>query len=167
MIDSNERFLMRKIINPFTGIEGYNCFACSPNNDHGLRMEFFEDGNDVAAIWEPDGHFQGYGKILHGGIQATLMDEIASWYIYVKRNTAGVTSAIDVRYIKPVYTDRGAIEIRARLKEIRQNIMVISAELKDKSGFVCTVAAVTYFTYPEKTARTRLHYPGRDAFFEK
>ncbi len=158
---------MRKIINPFTGISGYNCFGCSPFNEHGMKMEFFEDGDEVAAVWDPSDHFQGYGKILHGGIQATLMDELASWYIYVKMNTAGVTAGIDVKYVKPVRTDKGPIEIRSILKETRKNIMLISTELKDNSGILCAKAVVSYYTYPEKIARAKLHYPGRDAFFEK
>lgn len=158
---------MRKIINPFTEINGYNCFGCSPDNSYGLRMDFFEDGDEVCAVWQPLEHFQGYGKILHGGIQATLMDELASWYIYVKKNTAGVTSRIDVKYIKPVYINKGRIEIRSKLKDITGNLMVIYAELKDGSGELCSSSDVTYFTYPEKAARARLYYPGRDAFFEK
>ena len=44
--------------------------------------------------------------------------------------------------------------------------MMISAELKDSDGKVCSKAVISYFTYPEKVARAKLYYPGRDAFFE-
>lgn len=47
---------MKKIINPYLGIsekEGYNCFACAPNNEHGLHMEFYEDEDDVVCYWNP------------------------------------------------------------------------------------------------------------------
>jgi uncharacterized protein (TIGR00369 family) len=157
---------MRKIINPFKGLDGYNCFGCSPGNEFGLRMEFFEDGEEVASIWDPEDYYQGYGNLLHGGVQAALLDEIASWYIFARMNTAGVTSGIEIKYIKPVFMDRGPFEIRSRLKEIRDNIIIISAELKDNSGQICSGAAVTYFTYPDKIARRKLRYPGMDAFFE-
>ena len=36
---------MKKIINPWKGMKGYNCFGCAPNNDAGVKMEFYEDGN--------------------------------------------------------------------------------------------------------------------------
>ena len=28
---------MKKIINPWKGLEGYNCFGCAPNNEAGVR----------------------------------------------------------------------------------------------------------------------------------
>ena len=63
---------MRKIKNPYTDLEGYNCFGCSPNNPIGLNMEFYEDGEYVISDWEPKKHLTGYGNILHGGIQSTF-----------------------------------------------------------------------------------------------
>ena len=29
---------MKKIINPWKGMEGYNCFGCAPNNEAGVKM---------------------------------------------------------------------------------------------------------------------------------
>lgn len=50
---------MKKIINPWKGMKGYNCFGCAPNNDAGVKMEFYEDGNEVISIWKPQPQFQG------------------------------------------------------------------------------------------------------------
>ena len=33
---------MKKIINPWKGLEGYNCFGCASNNEAGLKMEFYD-----------------------------------------------------------------------------------------------------------------------------
>ena len=44
---------MKKIINPWEGLDGYMCFGCAPNNPLGLHMEFFEDGDDIVAFWKP------------------------------------------------------------------------------------------------------------------
>ena len=68
---------MRDIRNPFLNRPGYGCFGCSPNNEQGLRMSFAEEGEEIICSWEPDPRFAGYGGIIHGGIQATLHDEIA------------------------------------------------------------------------------------------
>ena len=40
---------MKKIINPWKGMEGYNCFGCAPNNEAGVKMEFYEDGDEVIS----------------------------------------------------------------------------------------------------------------------
>jgi len=63
---------------------GYQCFGCAPHNHNGLQMSFAEDGEYVVSEWEPKDYFQGYYNVLHGGIQATLMDEIASWLVQIK-----------------------------------------------------------------------------------
>ena len=46
-----EEYDMKKIINPWKDREGYNCFGCSPDNEAGVRMEFYEDGDEVVSIW--------------------------------------------------------------------------------------------------------------------
>ena len=83
---------MKKIINPWKGLEGYNCFGCASNNEAGLKMEFYEDGDEVVSIWKPRPEYQGWIDTLHGGIQAVLMDEICAWVILRKLQTTGVTS---------------------------------------------------------------------------
>ena len=95
---------MRKIRNPWLGKEGYDCFGCSPDNPIGLKMEFYEDGEDIVCYWKPSEHYQGWVESLHGGIQATLMDECAAWVVSRKLQTTGVTSKLDISYRKPVYT---------------------------------------------------------------
>lgn len=44
---------MKKIINPWKGLEGYNCFGCASCNEAGLKVEFYEDGDEVVSIWKP------------------------------------------------------------------------------------------------------------------
>lgn len=51
---------MKKIINPWKGLEGYNCFGCASNNEAGLKMEFYEDGDEVVSIWKPRPEYQGW-----------------------------------------------------------------------------------------------------------
>lgn len=69
---------MKKLNNPFVDRADYYCFGCSPKNDIGLKMEFYEDGEYIKSYWKPDMRYQGYKNILHGGVQTLLMDEIAS-----------------------------------------------------------------------------------------
>ena len=56
---------MKKIINPWKDMEGYNCFGCSPDNEAGVRMEFYEDGDEVVSIWKPRPEYQGWLNTLH------------------------------------------------------------------------------------------------------
>ncbi len=156
---------MRKLRNPFVKLEGYNCFGCSPDNQSGLRLSFTEEGDELVSRWTPIPGFQGYMNVLHGGIQATLLDEIASWVVYVKLGVAGVTSTLNVRYLKPVYADKGELTIRARLKGQRRNLADIEAKLFDSDQMLCAEAVVTYFTYSSAKSRSSLYYPSREDFY--
>lgn len=156
---------MKKITNPFVGKENYNCFGCCPDNKSGLQMEFIDLGNQVICDWEPKDHLQGYINVLHGGIQATLMDEIASWYVYTKLETGGVTSKISVRYKKPVYTNRGKIKITAELKAINKNLADITTQIFDSDGKLCSEGEIQYFILPKEQAKEKLNYPGVEKFY--
>ncbi|TFG64635.1 MAG: PaaI family thioesterase [Spirochaetales bacterium] len=156
---------MRKLNNPFTGLEGYYCFGCSPGNSQGLRMEFFEDGESVICKWLPSNHFQGYSRVLHGGIQSTLLDEIASWVVFVKLKTSGVTTRLSVEFLHTVSTDSGEITLRSCLQDVKGRVAGIYSELADSGGRICSKARVEYTIFPEKLARKKLFYPGLEAFY--
>ena len=123
---------MRKIHNPFSQREGYHCFGCSLDHLSGLQMSFYEEGDEIISTWEPKSQFEGYFGVLHGGIQATIMDEIGSWVVYVKVKVAGVTSSMNVRYHKPVYMAGGAITIRSKILRMRRNLADIQVGIYNK-----------------------------------
>ncbi|MCU0457602.1 MAG: PaaI family thioesterase [Bacteroidales bacterium] len=156
---------IRRIRNPFDADQNM-CFGCGPRNPVGLKLTFDEDGEKLLARWEPDPNFQGYINVLHGGIIATLLDEVGAWCIYIKACTSGVTSSMTVRYLKPVHISKGMITIEARMLEKKEKNAIIGAVLYDGEGKLCAEADLDYFIYPEKIARGRYHYPGKEAFYE-
>lgn len=156
---------MKKIVNPYAGKDDYNCFGCSPENHSGLKMNFIEEGDEIVSYWTPNRQFEGFHNVLHGGIQATLMDEIASWVVFVKLKTGGFTANLNVRYISTVMIDKGDITLRASLKEMEKNIAHISVSLYDGNGTLCSEAVASYFTLPEKIAAAKLRYPGIESFY--
>lgn len=150
---------MKKIINPYAGTSeglGYNCFACAPSNPHGLKMEFYEDGDDVVSFWTPTKDFQGWLDTLHGGIQATLIDETGGWYISRKYQTSAMTTNLNVKYKRPVPIEE-KIEIRARLKEQKRSFVIMEITLSS-NGEICSVAEVTYYKFPRDVAEEKFHF---------
>ena len=45
---------MKKIVNPWLGMDGYFCFGCAPDNEAGVKMEFYEDGDEVGCFWHAE-----------------------------------------------------------------------------------------------------------------
>jgi len=157
---------MRKIINPYIHLEGFECFGCSPKNDVGFQLQFFEDDEFVTAKCKPKNYLSGYKNVLHGGIQTTLLDEIASWVVYVKAETAGVTSDLNIRFIKPVFTTDTELTIRARILERNKRVVTILGELFNSDDVLCAEAKINYVVYDPEFAKKKLFYPGIEAFFE-
>jgi len=156
---------MRKINNPYNKLEGHLCFACSDKNPLGLKMEFYEDGEYLISKWKAEKHYQGFHNILHGGIQATLMDEVGAWFVQIKIKTSGVTSSMNTKYIQPVPSD-GEILLKASLKSKRRNIIEVHVELFTEGGSICSTSDIKYYTFPQDLAKKKLFYPEYSEFFK-
>jgi uncharacterized protein (TIGR00369 family) len=151
---------MKLVENPFANTEGYNCFGCSPDNPIGLRLNFHEEGDEILTEWQPSKDYQGYKGILHGGIQATLMDEIASWVVFAKLKKVGFTSRLNVRYRKSVSVNEGPVSLKAKVVSERHRLVEIEITLADKNGTICAEATAQYFTYNHKESGHTPYFPG-------
>ena len=134
-------------------MEGYNCFGCCPDNPIGLKMRFYEDGKDVVCLWRPQELYQSWKNTLHGGVQAALIDEIASWVVFRKFQTSGVTSNMEVQYKKPVALNQSHITLRARVVRQRRQVIDIEVELFNAEGELCSKGLCIYFLMPKERAR--------------
>ena len=156
----------RKMYNAYADSEGYNCFGCSPTNPYGLKCKFVDEGEYITCHWVPSENYQGFFHVLHGGIQATLIDEIASWAIFSHEKTAGVTTEMQVKYRRPVRTDQGEIWLRAKVTEVARRLVTAHVELFNEKNELATEADVVYMIYPEELARKKLDWPGAEAFYK-
>ena len=151
---------MKKILNPWKGIDGYMCFACSPDNPVGLHMEFYEDKDDIVSFWKPTNYMQGWLNTLHGGIQTVLMDELGAWILVRKLQTVGVTSRLEAKYIKSISTNEPQITIRGRFIERKRNAVFIETEIYNAQNELCTTAKLVYFTAPPERAAKEFFFSG-------
>jgi acyl-coenzyme A thioesterase PaaI-like protein len=83
------------------------CFICGIENPVGLKLKIYEiePGVIESTFTAPD-HFQGYPGVLHGGIVATILDEISG-----RAHMGGAdnprfmfTAKLEVKYRKNVPT---------------------------------------------------------------
>ena len=157
---------VRKIQNPYasSGRESYQCFGCSPNNPIGLQMEFWTEGEVVIAKWMPRKSLEGFMDLLHGGIQATLLDEIASWAVQTVCKTVGVTVSMVISYRSPVRISAGEVSLRATIKESGTRMAIVETELIGNDGKPCASAVVKYFLFNPEKASKEYFYPGADSF---
>jgi uncharacterized protein (TIGR00369 family) len=85
------------------------CFLCGLQNPVGLKLAFYEDaeaGQVRAKCSVPD-EFQGYPGIVHGGIVAAILDEIAGRAVMLDGSDENMmaTLRLTVRYRHPTPTE--------------------------------------------------------------
>lgn len=154
----------QRIPNPYDGHDEYHCFGCDPHSPVGLRLTFFRDGDVLRSRWTPRAELEGYPGVIHGGIQATLADEIGGWYIHVVRGTAGMTRHLSVTYHTPADTADAPFVLEARETEGTEKRAVIEVELRGASGTLFSTTRCEYAVFSEAVAMKRLHFPGSAAF---
>ena len=144
---------MRKLTNPWETLSEYHCFGCAPHNSAGVKMEFYENGDEIVSIWKPQPQFQGWLNTLHGGIQSVLLDEICAWVVLYQLQTTGVTSKMETRFRKAVSTQDKYLILKASIVEQRRNLITINALLYNQAGVICTEATCTYFTFSKEKSK--------------
>ena len=75
-----------------------------------------------------------------------------------KLQTTGVTSKMETRYRKSINTNDSHVVLKAHIKEVKRNIVLIEARLYNKNGELCTEAICTYFTFPKEKAKEEMHF---------
>jgi uncharacterized protein (TIGR00369 family) len=79
------------------------CFVCGRENINGLQAKFVYDGEQAFTELIAGEQFEGYKGIYHGGILATLLDEVMIKAV-LARGVFAVTAEMTVRYKRPVKT---------------------------------------------------------------
>lgn len=139
---------------------GVRLLRLRPAQCLGSENGVLRGGDYIVSRWLPRAEYEGWVDTLHGGIQAALADEIASWVVFRKLQTAGVTSRLEMRYHRPILVSQGEIELRARIVSRRRNLVGVGVEILDCEGRTATEAEVVYFVFSEKVARERMHFCG-------
>ncbi len=137
--------MIREVENSFLDFPGNNCFACHPNNNHGLKLQFFadDDKNEVFTSIKPELHFNGFPGILHGGVQCALVDEVAYWAMFDSIKKIGLTAKIDLSYLKPVPMNTELV-VSGKISNHEKRRVEVETVIKAGEE-ILTKASVLYF----------------------
>lgn len=83
-----------------------HCFVCGLNNPYGLKLHFYQTrpGEVVARYTAPE-RYQGYPGVVHGGIVAAMLDEVAGRALMgpdPETSRFMYTAKLEVHYRRPV-----------------------------------------------------------------
>jgi len=77
------------------------CFGCSPTNPAGLQLRFRRLGERVVARYTIADRFHGAPGLAHGGIVATMLDEVSCAVVAFVGERHVMTGELTVRYERP------------------------------------------------------------------
>ena len=80
----------------------HSCFVCGDANPLGLKLRFDTDGRVVRARFQPCENHVGFKGVVHGGITATVLDEVMVWACAVATRRFAYCAELNVRYLRPL-----------------------------------------------------------------
>jgi acyl-coenzyme A thioesterase PaaI-like protein len=111
-----------------------------------LQLRFRRQGDEVTAEHVLADRFHGAPGIAHGGIVATLLDEVSCAAVWFPRQRSVVTGELHVRYRRPCPVEV-PLQLAARIvAEDHPRYVVVDAEIRCAGQTVATSSGRFFFS---------------------
>jgi uncharacterized protein (TIGR00369 family) len=112
------------------------CFGCGGANARGMQLTFEQDDNAqrIRGTFKLAAEYQGGPGFIHGGIIATVLDEVMG-KVNRFRGVRAVTAELNVEYLKPVKVDEDLI-VEGHEVEMSGRNVILAGEIRNQSGQV-------------------------------
>jgi uncharacterized protein (TIGR00369 family) len=110
----------------------HNCFACGRDNPIGMGLQIELGDGEAHTSWMPGDDFVGWSDKVHGGIIATLLDEVMAW-APASFDSWAVTAEMGVRYRSPALPGE-RLEAVGRVTRRRRRIYEVTGEVRGADG---------------------------------
>lgn len=154
--------VVRRPLDPLTFGEDQQCFGCGPHNHAGMQLRFFTEGDEVVTTFSAREGWDGAPGIVHGGLQATLADEIGAWTLVGKLGCFGFTTTANLRWMRPARS-RLPIEARGRITKVDGARATVRVKLLQE-GRPVMQGELTYFMATIEEAERTLDQPLPEAW---
>ncbi len=131
------------------------CFGCGPENEQGLRIRSFVEGDELIARWRPEPHHLAFDGVLNGGICGALLDCHSNWaaaYHLMKARGAAsppatVTADFHVVLKRPTPMDAELV-LHARVVSAEEDRAVVESWI-EANGKTTATCHGTFVAVPE------------------
>jgi uncharacterized protein (TIGR00369 family) len=112
------------------------CFGCGGANGAGMKLTFEQDNEKrrIVGRFVLGERYQGGGGMAHGGIIATLLDEVMG-KVCRFREVRAVTAELNVEYLKPVNVENEIVVEGWETEQKGRNLFHVG-EIRNVSGDV-------------------------------
>jgi uncharacterized protein (TIGR00369 family) len=138
-------------------VDPHHCFVCGELNERGLRTTIYAT---TGLVWTevtlgPD--LVGWSDTVHGGILATLLDELMGWALF-EHDCWGVTAELTVRYLRPVDVNQ-RLRVEGEVVEATRRLFRTRGRIVGEGGSLLATAEARYVAAPaSRKAELRAAY---------
>ena len=101
------------------------CFCCGERNPIGLKLSFTTTPEGrLRTVWRPKREHVGFKDLIHGGLVATVLDEVMARVIF-ERGMPGVTAILETKLLRPIRCGR---EYRFEAWVVRERSRTVETE---------------------------------------
>jgi uncharacterized protein (TIGR00369 family) len=120
-----------------------HCFCCGPDNEHGLHLAiaYPVKGTAEAALLV-DARFAGWKGITHGGLLATVLDELMA-HACISTGAMAVTAEMTTRFHKAVPVG-SRVRITGAVTAERGRVITTEGKLFDGEGTLAAEATARF-----------------------
>src|SRR5437867_2396706 len=129
-----------------------SCFVCGESNPIGLKLRFETDGRIVQTRFLPRAEHVGFRQTVHGGLIATLLDEMMVWACAVQTRRFAFCAELNVRFVHPLRPNDPVIAEAQLITNHRNRMFEAKAELRNQAGLVLATATGKYLPIKEANA---------------
>jgi uncharacterized protein (TIGR00369 family) len=135
----------------------HHCFACGRDNPIGMRLRIELGEGTARTEWLAGEDYVGWSDKLHGGIIATMLDEVMAW-APSSYDSWAVTAEMTVRFRSPALPGE-RLEAVGRVTERRRRIYEVRGEVFGADGRVVAEGSGRYLgATPSEKAELRERY---------
>jgi uncharacterized protein (TIGR00369 family) len=135
----------------------HHCFACGRDNPIGMRLRIELGEGEARTEWTAGEDYVGWSDKLHGGIIATLLDEVMAW-APSSFDSWAVTAEMTVRFRSPALPGE-RLEATARVTDRRRRIYEVQGEVRGVDGRLVAEGSGRYLgATPSEKAELRERY---------
>jgi uncharacterized protein (TIGR00369 family) len=112
------------------------CFGCGGANARGMLLTFEQDdaAKRIRGKFRLGAEYQGGPGFIHGGIIATVLDEVMG-KVCRFREVRAVTAELTIEYLKPVLVDKDLV-VEGYELEMKGRNLYLAGDIRDASGQV-------------------------------
>jgi uncharacterized protein (TIGR00369 family) len=116
----------------------HNCFACGGQNAIGMRLQIELGEGTARTEWRAGADYVGWEDKIHGGILATLLDEVMAW-APSSFDSWAVTAEMHLRYRAPANPGE-LLTAEAQVTSHRRRLYEVHGEVHGEDGRLIAAA---------------------------